>query len=526
LLVVATALAGLGGFAATPLHGSAAGTPAWATSGQRLSAAAERIVALRTGKIRATSGSNSGHACKAETSSTGNVQVNCLAEDGSAPNNTQSETSVAAFGQQVVVGYNDSLVCCNALNFSGYSVSLDGGKTFKDMGDVPWRPHVQPIGDPSVSVDGHGNFYYASLALTGLGLHDHSLVAVYKMNAGTSTFHLLSVPVDAGDQSMFFADKEYMAVGADSHGHLHFYLSWTFFTTVVFSPIELTRSTDGAHWSTTEIADHLTCDQGSNPVPAGDIVYVSWVQSQPQACEPANPNPAGQEMMATVVGSTGQRVNLNTITLINGSGDAIIACNSSQDLREVIQTAPGRDARTFELPSTTVDRNGVLYAVWQDRPAGLGGPTSNATAIWLAFSLDNNQTWSPPQLISGANAKHFYADRWQPWITADATGLHAMWYQEVAGGQVQADKEDLTLATPSQPPSSTAGEQKISSATFPVVQTDPNQDPVISNCYMGDYNNIASAGGVRYVTWGDNRNVEFAARIGREHQPDVFLQSY
>jgi hypothetical protein len=43
---------------------------------------------------------------------------------------------------------------------------------------------------------------------------------------------------------------------------------------------------------------------------------------------------------------------------------------------------------------------------------------------------------------------------------------------------------------------------------------------------MGDYNNIASAGGVRYVTWGDNRNVEVAAGIGRGHQPDVFLQSY
>jgi hypothetical protein len=101
-----------------------------------------------------------------------------------------------------------------------------------------------------------------------------------------------------------------------------------------------------------------------------------------------------------------------------------------------------------------------------------------------------------------------------------------MWYQEVAGGQVQADKEDLTLATSSKAPSSTTGEQKISTVTFPIVQTDPNQDPVIANCYLGDYNNIASDGGVRYVTWGDDRNIEFAAGIGREHQPDVFLHSY
>ncbi len=43
--------------------------------------------------------------------------------------------------------------------------------------------------------------------------------------------------------------------------------------------------------------------------------------------------------------------------------------------------------------------------------------------------------------------------------------------------------------------------------SFPIVQTNPQQDPVISFCYVGDYNNIASNGTERFVTWGDNRNV-------------------
>jgi hypothetical protein len=38
------------------------------------------------------------------------------------------------------------------------------------------------------------------------------------------------------------------------------------------------------------------------------------------------------------------------------------------------------------MPSTTIDPNGVLYAVWNDRPDGVGGPTSNATRIFLSFS--------------------------------------------------------------------------------------------------------------------------------------------
>lgn len=50
-----------------------------------------------------------------------------------------------------------------------------------------------------------------------------------------------------------------------------------------------------------------------------------------------------------------------------------MACNNAQDLREVIETQTGRDARNFEMPSTTIDQNGVLYAVWNDRPGGVGG---------------------------------------------------------------------------------------------------------------------------------------------------------
>ncbi len=131
-----------------------------------------------------------------------------------------------------------------------------------------------------------------------------------------------------------------------------------------------------------------------------------------------------------------------------------------------------------------------------------------------------------PQVISGSNASGYCADRWQPWITTDAAGLHAMWYQRVGDSQVQTDKEDLTLATGRFPPRSARREQMISSTTFPIVQTDPNQDPIISNCYMGDYNNIFSTGDTRYVTWGDNRNVTVAAGLGRQHEPDVFLAAY
>jgi hypothetical protein len=268
------------------------------------------------------------------------------------------------------------------------------------------------------------------------------------------------------------------------------------------------------------------CAQGSNPVPAGGTVYVSWVQSVPAGCTNANIT-AANAMMATVDVASGTVANRTAIGPINGSGDKIVACNNAFDLREVIETAPGHDARNFEMPTTAIDANGVLYAAWNDRPAGVGGGNSNATRIFLSVSRDGNQTWSPPQVISGRVSRQVMSDRFQPWITIDGSGLHAMWYQRVAGDPadlIQADKEDLTLATASTDPQPGA-ETAISSVAFPIVQTNPQQDPVISFCYMGDYNNIGSNGTTRFVTWGDNRNVVQTA-AGPENQPDVFLQSY
>lgn len=495
-----------------------AASPAWAGQGHRLSAAAERLVYLRTHpEAAAKLAISSGSPCKAEASTTGNVQVNCRQEDGTSAQNTQSETSVAAVGTKVVVGFNDSLVCCTALNLSGYSVSKDGGKTFMDQGDLPWKSTVQPIGDPAVASDPAGNFYYASLALSGTSPTASSRIAFYKMATGSSVFKLMSVPVNVGDSSVFFADKEYLAIGIDGAGLEHFYITWTYFSTVVASPIKLTDSTDGITWRTTLISGSSACAQGSNPVPAGGTLYVSWLAG----CQA----PQGNVFMATVTVSTATVTKTTKIAAIKGAGDKQVACRNASDIREVIETSVGQDARIFEMPSTTIDANGVLYAIWNDRPAGVGGSNSNSTRIFLSYSKDGNTTWSVRVKISGSVSSTAMLDRFQPWVTADATGLHAMWYHRVAGSptdMVQADKEDLTLATATTPP--IAGpETMLSTVTFPIVQTNPNQDPVIANCYMGDYNNIVSASGKRYVTWGDNRVVSSSPA---ENQPDVFLQVY
>ena len=496
-------------------------TPGWARHNQ-LSGATQTLahILASPGLASRQVATSMPGGCPAEHSPSGNVMVNCLAEDGMAPNNTQSETSEAVIGKTVVVGFNDSLVCCKQLNFTGYSVSRNGGSSFIDKGNVPFLPTVQPLGDPSVAAGTDGSFYFASLAVGGLKANSHSLISFYRMAPGQSRFHLVSVPVDVGSQAKRVADKEYLAIGRDANGHQHFYITWTLFTTAVPSVIMLTESTDGVHWHTHPVSAANGCSQGSNPVPAGGTVYVSWEQMVQAECTAQNPNPHQMEMMATVHVATGSVLRRTVIAPILGSGDAIVNCNGTTDFRNVIETGPGHDVRLFELPSTTIDSNGVLYAAWNDRPGGIGGPPSNATRIFLSFSRDGNKTWSKPVVISGPVSNRVVRDRFQPWITVGGGALHAMWYERVGNG-VQTDSETLSLATASAAPKP-GPEVRVSTIRFPIIQTNPNQDPVIANCYMGDYNNVAFGNGAAYISWGDNRNV-VKTTLGVEHQPDVFL---
>jgi hypothetical protein len=371
--ILPVAAAALAFLSVTAQAGNARSNPDWANN-PRIDATGDLVVRLLNGSLTAPSRpSRQGTVCAAEPSTTGNVQVNCLAEDDSSRQNTQSETTVAAFGNKVVVGFNDSLVCCiPALNLSGYSVSNDGGKTFTDMGDLPWKPFVQPIGDPSVAHDDSGNFYFASLALSSDGLGAHSLISFYKMPAGSNTFQLVSVPVDVGSGVRFFADKEYLAVAPDGTGQLHFYITWSFFSRAPQSPIMLTDSTDGVNWRTTMVSGSLACAQFSNPVPHGGTLFASWEESVPEGCTNHNIT-AANERMATFDVASGTVLGITTIAPVRGFGDKIVACNNAQDLREVIETEIGTMPATLRGQIRPSTRTGSYT------PSGTTVPTA-----WVA----------------------------------------------------------------------------------------------------------------------------------------------
>jgi hypothetical protein len=322
------------------------------------------------------------------------------------------------------------------------------------------------------------------------------------------------------------ADKPYLAVANNHDGGPRFFVTWSLFSASPEVPIMLSDSIDGLHWRTTRISGPSACDVSSQPVPVGSTVYVAWAHQDDCTANLT----AGSEVVAAVDARTAQVISRITVAPVHGTGDTAQNCATLgiPSTWEVIETQPGHDARVVDIPSMTADENGVLYLTWNDRPGGIGGPPSNATRVYLSYSTDGGTTWSTPQVISGPLSSTTMSDRFQPAITADQTGLHAAWYERVPGVPVdliRTDREDMTLARDGHRPIG-FGEKPLSTVSFPIIQTNPQQDPSpAADCYMGDYNGVTSTHGTVYATWGDNRNVVTTTN-GPENQPDVFLQSW
>ena len=110
---------------------------------------------------------------------------------------TQSETSVAAFGANIVVTYNDSTglhvspnptgpgLIVDRVLLSSFGASSDGGETWKTGFMPPPAGGAETFGDPSVGVDRHGVFYFANLAANAQG---HGVISVNRSVNGGSTW--------------------------------------------------------------------------------------------------------------------------------------------------------------------------------------------------------------------------------------------------------------------------------------------------------------------------------------------------
>src|SRR6266508_6160315 len=129
---------------------------------------------------------------------------------------TQSETTLTAFGNTVVVGFNDSGSNAGGSNkFTGFARSTDGGATFTDGGTLPTNPNGD-AGDPVLARNNStGRIYYATLQFSGSGIQ------VFRYDDIATTWQ---APVQGAPGKSGFQDKEWITVdnfAGDGNGNVY-----------------------------------------------------------------------------------------------------------------------------------------------------------------------------------------------------------------------------------------------------------------------------------------------------------------
>jgi len=477
----------------------------------------------------------------------------------------QSETSAAAFGRNVVAGFNNSadqpvtLTPQNTVAFqhrflSGVGVSHDAGRSFKEysLPPIPGSPFT--FGDPALTVDRHGNFYYASLGADAGG---NSLIFVGKSSDGGDSFASgVTVALDPG------SDKEWIAAGPDptAFGRDNVYVTWTSFGTAS-ATLKLGRSTDGGQtWSVSTI--FAPVDDGaalsaflqfSNPVVdrfTGKL-YIPFLRGGNTDAD------YFQVLESDDGGLTFHFLNFNVAGAPNAQTFPVVTpgtladCGTSGGFRVVLHSGPNLGGGRLGLP---VYRNatrliaqpslaavaGRLFIAYNTSNSAVFGDPASTSEIRLLVSPNGGGTWLNPLTVApatGADPQHVH-----PAITTDLVGARVSigYHVQQANGKVRTDavsgflvndRTGARLLAKQTRALSPASELIPSNNPLPsppfAANTTTNYDRTIRPCYdLGEYTAATQSVGGSIFVFGDNRNTwtspPQSPAAGTHTQPDVF----
>jgi hypothetical protein len=424
-------------------------------------------------------------------------------------NTTQSETAVARHGDVVVIGFNDSGEFTRRGSMTGYAYSLDGGATFIDAGVLAPAEGGRNLGDAALAVDRDGNFYFATLALDARA---RSYVGVAKSTKTEGAVTFGKPVLVSGLDADAFQDKELIAVDVSGGRHDgNIYLVWTEFPLRGPSRILFSRSTDGGRtYSRPEQLSSGREVQGAMPAVGGrGELYVAWEDRSGATggvIRVRRSTDGGQTWSTEHTAATFTRITERTATS---------ACQ---------RPALGGYIRVNEFPSMDVDRNsGDVYIAFGADPGHRNrGDNSD---VFVVRSTDGGASWSEPiNIVKGravkADPDETTNDNFMPVLNVGPAGQVSVFFYDRRHDSRNL-KIDIYRAV-SGDGGRTWVNERVTAESFDVPPLNPNFDPLVKSCYMGDYNDGTVDGDGFYLTWGDNRLILKAPRFPRGRpDPDV-----
>ena len=449
------------------------------------------------------------------------VQVNNSAGD-TPENTTQSETALAVFGNTICAGFNDS----GGAGLSGFARSTNLGDTWTDQGSLGAGRN----GDPVVAVhEATGDFYYANNATIG----GNPAIGVQRSTDDCVTFggqadaSAASSVLQAAPNVTTLSDKPWIAVdntGGANDGNI--YVCWTRF-------IDTNNPSDG-NADTSELRFSRSINNGAT------FVNEQVIQAQgpaPFGCS-IKVGPTGQVYVtwADRFGGTlgdirfrastdggltfGANTQVSTGNRLPGT-DNVVNCGPNNN-----RTALNGNIRMLHQSWLAVDTtggpfDGNLYAVWASDPVSPMGTTDHSD-VFFSRSTNGGANWSAPLQLGGGTV----TDQFEPFVeVAGAGAVSVAWYDR-RNDAANNFNIDVFKAFSTDGGATFGGIQRVTDQTFGVPPINPNFDPRIANCYMGEYIGVAGDDRNFYYLWGDNRNTLTTTNFpaGRA-DPDVFFES-
>jgi len=382
--------------------------------------------------------------------------------------NSQNETTIARNPLNpfnLIGGANDYR---NGEVDGGYYYTLNGGQTWGDGTLCCW-PSLDAQGDPAMTCDADGNFYYAVISFDRY-TPDNGIYVSKSTNGGANWGNPVPIIEHFGDPYAPFEDKEYIAADiTNSPYRNNVYVSWTSFDFAY--PILFSRSTNGgvSYSTPVDISGYDYC-QGSVPAvgPNGEV-YVAWL---------AYSSPSSIRLVKSTNGGA-------------SFGSEVIVAN----ITEIPDPLPPTDFRDNSFPSIAVDisgktYNGYIHIVWADY-------RNNDADIYYSRSTNGGTTWSTAVRVNDdpfGNGK----DQFFPWISADPNGnVHLFFYDRRDASNNVNFHGYYTRST-------NGGATWSANERVTSVSSNPYTD--FGGQFIGDYNGITSVAHKAHPLWTDTRN--------------------